>query len=77
MSKCDAYGCTVQSKPGKLMCLKHWNMVPSELQKRVYSTWKNDRLGKTWVDAINDARLAVLAQTHPGHPLNKPKEQRP
>jgi hypothetical protein len=35
---CDAIGCKVPTTTGKFMCLRHWRMVPIELQRTI-----NDR----------------------------------
>lgn len=34
--RCHATGCNVQISPFLLMCLKHWNMVPQVMKKRVW-----------------------------------------
>ena len=40
---CHAVGCTKAVPPKLLMCLKHWRMVPNDLQKLV---WKHYRPGQ-------------------------------
>lgn len=37
---CHAYGCPVPVPPKMLMCLKHWRMVPRDLQKLVWATYR-------------------------------------
>jgi hypothetical protein len=37
--KCHAEGCNVLVPPRLLMCLRHWRMVPLELQRRVWATY--------------------------------------
>lgn len=36
---CHAVGCDVGVPPRMLMCLRHWRMVPRELQRRVWATY--------------------------------------
>lgn len=40
---CHAHGCREAINPRLLMCLRHWKMVPPELQKAV---WKHYRAGQ-------------------------------
>lgn len=35
--RCQAWGCNARCKPGWLMCLSHWSMVPDELQAAYYA----------------------------------------
>jgi hypothetical protein len=41
--KCHAINCEVEVPPTMHMCLKHWRLVPREIQKRI---WKHYRLGQ-------------------------------
>lgn len=34
---CHAEGCDLLVKPERLMCLRHWRMVPRELQRDVWA----------------------------------------
>lgn len=36
---CHAFGCKNTVSPKKLMCLKHWRMVPAAIQKAVWATY--------------------------------------
>lgn len=40
---CHATGCTAWCAPEKLMCLKHWRMVPTVVQRTV---WQYYRVGQ-------------------------------
>ena len=40
---CHAKGCTVEVPPKLLMCLRHWRMVPKEIQSAV---WRHYRPGQ-------------------------------
>lgn len=37
--ECHADGCDVEVPPKMLMCLRHWRMVPRDLQKRVWAEY--------------------------------------
>lgn len=37
---CHARHCKAHVPPERLMCLKHWRMVPPNLQRRVWATYK-------------------------------------
>jgi hypothetical protein len=42
---CDAIGCNTPTASGRFMCLKHWRMVPIELQRTIndrYRTLRRD-----------------------------------
>jgi hypothetical protein len=49
---CPVHCCKVGVPPDKFMCPKHWSMVPADLQRQIYATWKA-RLKH--VKAIRDA----------------------
>ena len=36
---CHAIGCNVQVRPQLLMCLKHWRLVPRDLQRAVWAAY--------------------------------------
>ena len=61
---CYAIGCTAQIYRDKLMCSRHWRMVPPSLQVAVYralSQWKASARGSfnAYVLATYRAQLAV------------------
>lgn len=37
-TRCDI--CTKPIRPGMLMCLRHWRMVPEPLQQKVWRSWR-------------------------------------
>lgn len=37
---CAAHGCAERVDHDKLMCLKHWRMVPADIRSLVWSTWR-------------------------------------
>lgn len=65
--RCHAKGCTVSTKPEMLMCLKHWRMVPRDIQRRVWATYRpgqcDDKLPtEAWHQAADAAIEAVRAK---------------
>lgn len=64
---CHARGCGVATKPEMLMCLKHWRMVPREIQRRVWATYRagqcDDKdVSRDWLSAADAAIEAVSAR---------------
>ncbi|KWU24721.1 hypothetical protein AS149_31745 [Burkholderia cenocepacia] len=63
---CHAKGCAVPVHPEKLMCGRHWRMVPRRLQLAV---WRHYRAGqcedkspsREWLSAAHAAIDAVAA----------------
>lgn len=61
---CHARGCETAVPPKMLMCLKHWRMVPQELQKAVWAHYragqeKDKKPSAEYLDAANKAIAAV------------------
>jgi hypothetical protein len=40
---CDAIACTAPVVSGRLMCIKHWRMVPIELQRTINDRYRTCR----------------------------------
>ena len=65
--RCHAKGCEVPVEPRKLMCGRHWRMVPRFLQ---YAIWKHYRPGQEidkrpsveYLEAMRQAINAVAVQ---------------
>lgn len=58
MHDCFATGCNKQVEDEMLMCLRHWRMVPADIQREVWRTYRDpERDGHT--AAILKARKAV------------------
>jgi hypothetical protein len=38
--RCHARGCTRDVDPSLLMCLSHWRLVPKDLQRQVWLTYR-------------------------------------
>ena len=61
--KCHAVGCALATAPAKLMCPRHWAMVPGLIRAAVYATYRpgqcaDKRPSREWLKA---ARLAINA----------------
>lgn len=61
---CHAIGCNKHCAPKMLMCSHHWNMVPDDLQRRVYDTYrkgqeKDKSVTREWFYASQAAIQAV------------------
>lgn len=58
---CHAYKCEVEVRPSLLMCKKHWEMVPKEIQSRVLQHFnpkqceKFRRPSMEWLKAAREA----------------------
>lgn len=66
MHHCHARGCSTPTKPEMLMCFKHWRMVPRDLQRAVWATYRpgqcdDKRPSPEW-HAAADAAIAAVAQ---------------
>lgn len=67
--QCMVLRCRRRIREDRLMCTKHWNMVPKPMQERVTHYWLRplDRppagTGSTeWFAAVDDAVFAVDAK---------------
>ena len=61
---CHARGCATLVKPEMLMCLRHWRMVPKDIQRRVWATYRpgqcdDKRPSEAWHEAADAAISAV------------------
>jgi len=63
-TRCFAARCIATVTTGKLMCLRHWNKVPHEIQRRVYDAYRAMRKEEAgslrrWHLEATRAQLAV------------------
>lgn len=72
---CHARDCARAVPPRLLMCKPHWRMVPAELQRRVWATYRrgqevDKRPSMAYLDAANAAVKAVaeLERSRPQPP---------
>lgn len=61
---CHISGCQALIKPALLFCSRHWAMVPEEMQKRVYASYRDGQCDdnnptRGWVLAASEARRHV------------------
>lgn len=56
---CHARGCAKEVPPKLLMCIRHWRMVPRDLQKAV---WREYRPGQERTKTPTTAYLEVAFQ---------------
>ena len=57
-SICPVIGCGVEKRADRLMCPRHWVMVPVHLQRAVWSSWQN-RNWPEWRRAKDEAIKVV------------------
>lgn len=67
---CHAKMCKTPCAPERLMCLRHWRMVPKALQAKVWETYRHGqcddkRPSKAWFVAAHDAIAAVFQKEMP------------
>lgn len=68
---CHAIGCTVAVPRKLFMCLKHWRMVPRELQRAIWRTYSPGQeygeapVTPAYLDAARAAKEAVRAKEQP------------
>lgn len=65
--RCHAFGCAVSVPPRKLLCAKHWIMVPVELRMPVIQSYRRGQCddkcpSRAWIASAARAR-AYIAQT--------------
>lgn len=63
---CHALNCSVPVPPNRLMCLRHWRMVPRTYQAAVWATYRPgqeiDKLPSPEYLHAADAAIAAVAQ---------------
>lgn len=72
---CHARNCEKECKPEKLMCPKHWALVPAHIQKEVYKHYRpgqcdDKKPNEKWILAANAAIKEVSRAE-----ANVPREQ--
>lgn len=68
---CHANGCATEVPPEKLLCRKHWAMVPKKLQTEVWRHYRagqcdDKRPSKEWLAAAKVAIDAVEKKERQG-----------
>jgi hypothetical protein len=64
---CHAEGCKAPCPPERLMCLKHWRLVPKNLQRAVWASYRpgqcdDKQPSRLWFKAADAAIAAVAAK---------------
>lgn len=58
---CHADGCNKPIPPAMLMCFLHWKMVPKDLQRKIWATYKpGQEIRKDPTPAYMDAYRAAV-----------------
>ncbi len=58
---CHAIGCNVQVRPQLLMCLKHWRLIPRDLQRAVWAAYvPGQEIRKDPTDEYLDVQRAAV-----------------
>lgn len=67
MLTCKATGCSTPIRVTHLMCARHWRMVPAEIQRDVWTSYRpgqcddGGRPSLAWIGAASRAVQAVAA----------------
>lgn len=64
---CHAVGCNIRVPANRLMCAPHWFMVPADMRRRVWQTYRfeqeiDGKPSKAYRDAAREAINAVARQ---------------
>ncbi|HEY9617697.1 MAG TPA: hypothetical protein V6C64_12685 [Microcoleaceae cyanobacterium] len=60
MHKCAAKDCPINVPPHLLMCLRHWTMVPQNIQTQVYQGWRRQQRSPKRVEQYWQARQSAI-----------------
>lgn len=60
---CHAAGCNAQVPPEMLMCRRHWSMVPTQTQRRIWSHYRPGQCDDWQITSAyaEAAKAAVIA----------------
>lgn len=59
--ECDAIGCTVPTASGRIMCVKHWRMLPKPLQDTINDRYRTLRRDFAFLSDPAYLNAAVIA----------------
>lgn len=73
---CHARGCKVNVPPERLMCLRHWRLVPRTLQRAVWANYRDGQCddkqpSRAWFAAA-DAAIEAVWRIERGLPVVAP-----
>lgn len=69
--ECHAHGCTKQIPPRMLMCMRHWSMLRSPMQKAI---WREYRSGQE-IDKSPSARYLCVQRRSVGEVAFRPNDE--
>jgi len=61
---CHAVGCDVVVPYGRLLCLRHWRMLPASLHSKVnraYRRWLGDKLDHDRIEVLRAVQKEAIA----------------
>jgi hypothetical protein len=58
---CPISGCTAPQYPDRLLCQKHWEMVPAYLRWSMWEAFRVWRQGKLNLDGLRAAQQEAIA----------------
>jgi hypothetical protein len=58
--RCPVPGCHDQIDASRLMCRRHWYLVPKQIRDRVWATWRSGQ-GALSKEHLETVRLAIVA----------------
>lgn len=58
---CDAIGCNTPTASGRFMCLKHWRLVPIELQRTISDRFRSLRKDYAFLSDVAYLSACVAA----------------
>ena len=58
--RCPIPGCRDLIDPSRLMCRRHWYLVPKQIRDRVWATWRSGE-GALSKEHLETVRMAITA----------------
>jgi hypothetical protein len=58
---CDAIGCSAAVTSGRFMCIKHWRMVPLQLQRTINTRYRACLRNFSFLSDVEYLQAAVLS----------------
>jgi len=59
-SRCPVPGCHTQIDPSRLMCRRHWYLVPKQIRDSVWATWRSGQ-GAFSSEHLETVHMAITA----------------
>lgn len=61
--KCAAFECRRNAPWNHLMCARHWELVPRDIQQAVNVAWNGGKRTPAWADAVKRAIASLERQS--------------